>query len=165
MDRINALLLRMADYEAGNPRQIQHSLKVHAFARLIAACEGLDERTRLTLEAAAVVHDVGIKAANEKYGHCDGKLQEIEGPAPARALLESAGFDAALIDRVAYLVAHHHTYEPVDGLDYRILLEADFLVNLYEDGSGEEAVRAALARVFRTAAGTALCRTMFQIEG
>jgi hypothetical protein len=29
-----------------------------------------------------------------------------------------------------------HTYTGVDGMDYRILLEADFLVNAHSDGLG-----------------------------
>ena len=164
MNRIDELILSMAQYESGNPHQIQHSLKVHGFARLIAAGEGLDERTRLTLEAAAVVHDVGIKIAREKYGRTDGPLQEKEGVAPARALLTGVGFDAELIERVCYLVAHHHTLEAVDGIDYRILLESDLLVNLFEDGAGEDAVHSALERVFRTGTGIGLCETMFGIS-
>lgn len=36
-------------------------------------------------------------------------------------------------NRICYLIAHHHTYDNVEGLDYRILLEADFLVNAMED--------------------------------
>ena len=161
MNRIDNLIFAMADYEAGNAHQIQHSLKVHAFAKLIAGREGLDERTLEILEAAAVVHDVGIKPAMEKYGSSEGKLQELEGPAPACALLEATGLDAELIDRVCYLVAHHHTIEPVDGMDYRILLEADLLVNLFEEHAGADAVEAGLKRVFRTPTGIALCKTMF----
>ena len=35
-----------------------------------------------------------------------------------------------MIRRVEYLVGHHHTYKDIDGLDYQILVEADFLVNI-----------------------------------
>lgn len=164
MERICKLMKRMTEYEAGNPRQIQHSLKVHSFARLIGQSEGLDIRTLFILEAAAVVHDVGIKAANEKYGHCDGKLQEQEGAAPARAMLEGLGFEDDIIERICYLVAHHHTYEPVDGIDHRILLEADFLVNLYEDNESVETIKNVLEQVFRTETGSKLCKAMFGVE-
>ena len=163
-ERIRELMKSMAAYEAENPRQIQHSLKVHSFAKLIGESEGLDAHALFTLEAAAIVHDVGIKAANEKFGHCTGKLQEQEGPAPARAMMEELGFEADVIERVCYLVAHHHTYEPVDGMDYRILLEADYLVNLYEDGSSMETIRNVLEQVFRTETGIWLCTTMFGVE-
>ena len=164
MEPIQALLRGMVAYEAGNPHQIQHSLKVHGFARMIAEGERLDARTRLILEAAAIVHDVGIRVAREKYGRTDGPLQEREGPAPARELLAAAGFDEALIDRVCFLVAHHHTPDQVDGPDYRILLEADLLVNLFEDGVSKDAVVRGLETIFRTKTGAWLCRTMFGID-
>ena len=163
MEPIQALLKAMVAYETGNPHQIQHSLKVYGFARMIAEGENLDARMRLTLEAAAIVHDVGIRIAREKYGRTDGPLQEKEGPVPAREMLTAAGFDAELIDRVCYLVAHHHTIDPVDGIDYRILLEADLLVNLFEEGVSREAVLRGLEQIFRTKTGTWICRTMFGI--
>ena len=164
MEPMHALLESMVAFEAGNPHQIQHSLKVYGFARMIAEGEGLDARTRQILEAAAVVHDVGIRIAREKYCRSDGPLQEREGPAPAREMLERAGFDAELIERVCFLVAHHHTIDQVDGIDYRILLEADFLVNLYEDNEPPEEIEAVLERVFRTETGCWICRTMFGVD-
>ena len=164
MGSMHELMKGMIAFETGNPHQIQHSLKVHGFARLIAEGEGLDGRTREILEAAAIVHDVGIRVAREKYGRCDGPLQEREGPAPARELLTAAGFDAELIDRVCFLVAHHHTIDGVDGPDYRILLEADLLVNLFENGVSTDAVQRGLEQVFRTKTGTWLCKTMFGID-
>lgn len=164
MEKLDTLLMLLAEYERGNPGQFQHSLKVHAFARLIASGEGLDARTRLTLEAAAVVHDVGIKPAREKYGSGEGKLQELEGPAPARALLAAAGFDEALTERVAWLVAHHHTLSPIGGIDHQILLEADFLVNLFEGNDSPEAVRRTKETVFKTRTGTRLLEETFGVE-
>ena len=35
------------------------------------------------------------------------------------------------IDRICYLIAHHHTYYNVDGLDYRILLEEDTHTDMF----------------------------------
>ena len=62
------------------------------------------------------------------------------GPAYARTLLEELDLELEDIDRICYLVGHHHTYTNMDGMDYQILVEADFLVNLYEDELGPEAV-------------------------
>ena len=164
MTQIDRLTMEMIAFDRGDPQRIQHFMKVHSFARLIGEMEGLDERLLFTLEAAALVHDIGIHPALEKYGRCDGKLQEQEGPQPARRMLAALGFDSEVTERVAYLVGHHHTYQNMDGLDYRILLEADFLVNLYEDALPPEAVSAALASIFRTKTGTQICRTMFGAE-
>ena len=124
--QLDSLIYAMMEYYKGDAKRIQHFLKVHQLARLIGHKEQLEEQTQLILEAAALVHDIGIKPAEEKFGSCDGKLQEQEGPAPARAMLQCLEFDSAVIDRVCYLVAHHHTYSNIDGLDYQILVEADF---------------------------------------
>lgn len=162
---LQALMLEMIGFDAGDPKRIQHFIKVHSLARTIGVGEGADGSTLFTLEAAAIVHDIGIHPAEEKHGgRCDGKLQELEGPAPARAMLEGLGFPADVTDRVCFLVGHHHTYSDIDGLDYRALVEADFLVNLYEDGASEHAVRSALGSVFATRTGTLLLREMFGID-
>ena len=161
--QLDSLIYAMMEYYKGDAKRIQHFLKVHQLARLIGHKEQLEEQTQLSLEAAALVHDIGIKPAEEKFGSCDGKLQEQEGPAPARAMLQCLEFDSAVIDRVCYLVAHHHTYSNIDGLDYQILVEADFLVNLYEGGCDKDAARTACAKVFRTKAGIALCICMYNL--
>ena len=53
-------------------------------------------------------------------------------------MLCALGYDEAVIDRVLFLIAHHHTYTGIEGEDYQILVEADFLVNLFEDGSSRK---------------------------
>lgn len=161
---INKLALEMIEYYTGDPKRIQHFLKVHELAGIIAAAEGLDEKTRLTVEAAAYVHDVGIKIAEKLYGSCTGKQQEILGPPMAKRMLADAGFDADIIERVCYLVGHHHTYDDVDGIDLQILIEADFIVNLYEDGVSADGISGAYNSVFRTETGRLLCREMFGLK-
>ena len=161
MEKLYELTRSMIAFDGGDPKRIQHFIKVHSFARQIGLGEGLDAKTQFILEAAALVHDIGIIPAEKKFGSCGGKLQEQEGPAPARQMLTELGFEESVIDRICYLVAHHHTYHDVDGLDYQILLEADFLVNLYEDESPISAVQGALAKIFRTRTGTEICNLMF----
>ena len=136
-------------------------MKVHDFARTIGQLEGLDDDTLYILESAAVVHDIGIHVCEEKYGSCEGKLQEKEGPALAKELLERLGYEQEVINRICYLVGHHHTYTNIDGVDYQILVEADFLVNLYEDEVSSDAVRKAYQNIFKTESGRKICRNMF----
>lgn len=161
MNRLDQLTLLTMDFFRGDARRIQHLTKVHAYAALIGRMEGLDAATQAILEAAAVVHDVGIKPAEAQYGSCGGKLQEELGPAEARTLLTAAGYTPGETERVAWLVGHHHTYAPIEGMDHQILVEADFLVNLHEDGSSPEAIRRTLDTIFRTEAGKRLLKTMF----
>ncbi len=160
---LNKLKNEMIDYFTGDPKRIQHFLKVHELAALIAANENLDEKTRLTVEAAAVVHDVGIKISEKLYGTCTGKQQEQMGPPMAKRMLAECGFPLDVIERVCYLVGHHHTYENIDGVDLQILIEADFLVNLYEDNVSRDGILNAYNGIFKTESGRLLCRQMFRI--
>ena len=162
---LNRLMFKMVELDAGNPKRIQHFVKVASLARTIGEAENLPVLELFTLAAAAIVHDIGIHPAIEKYGSSLGKLQEQEGPAPARAMLCDLGFDTQTIERVAFLVGHHHTYDAIDGTDYQILVEADFLVNLYEDDCSENAVLAAREKVFRTRTGITLINAMFGMQG
>ena len=161
---ISSLIDEMIAYDKGDPRRIQHFMKVHDFARTIGQLEGLDEQTLYILESAAVVHDIGIHVCEEKYGSCEGKLQEKEGPALAKEMLERLGYEQEVINRICYLVGHHHTYTNIAGVDYQILVEADFLVNMYEDGVSPDAVRKAYQNIFQTENGRKICRNMFGIQ-
>ncbi|WP_308551119.1 HD domain-containing protein [Mediterranea massiliensis] len=153
----------MTAYNAGDPKRIQHFIKVYQLASVIGTSEQLDEETLFILETAAIVHDIGIHISEQKYGACDGKHQEQEGPAEARKLLEATGdYTALQTDRVCWLIAHHHTYKDITGMDYQILVEADFLVNIYEDHLSAEAVDAVKRNIFRTRTGIELLENMFE---
>ncbi len=89
MDQNMELCKQMAAYYQGRPRYINHFLKVYGYAKAIGSLEGLNEDTQFILEAAALVHDIGIKPALEKYGSSSGKYQETEGPAQAGPCCES----------------------------------------------------------------------------
>lgn len=159
---IQKLALAMISYDNGDPKRIQHSTKVHAYASLIGAEEGLDEETQFILESAALVHDIGIRASEKKYGHQNGKLQEQEGLAVAIELLTRiGGYTEQQMDRICWLIAHHHTYHVCDDPDYQILIEADFLVNLYEDKESLQEVLAVKKNIFKTQSGLKILDDMF----
>lgn len=143
----------MIAYFAGDVRRINHFLKVYGFAKAIGALEGLEESEQLTLEIAALTHDIGIRESERKHHSAAGEYQQIEGPPEARKLLTAQGIDPGIVERVCWLIAHHHTYAEIRGADYRILVEADFLVNIHEDGLTPAAVAQVERAVFRTAAG------------
>lgn len=159
------LIIRMVDFNKGDSKRIQHFIKVYEYAHLIGKMEGLDHETQKILEIASILHDIGIRPSEEKYGHCNGKLQEQEGPAYAREMLQNfPNITKEEIDRVCYLIGHHHTYTNVDGEDYQILLEADFLVNAYEDELSVESICNFRRNVFRTKTGTELLNTMYGLK-
>ena len=162
MTKIQELALAMINYDNGDSKRIQHTTKVHAYASLIGVGEGLDEETQFILESAALVHDIGIRASEMKFGYQNGKLQEQEGPAVARDLLTRiGGYTEEQIERICWLVAHHHTYHASEDMDYQIVIEADFLVNLYEDNESDHAVRAVRKNIFRTKSGLKMLDDMF----
>ena len=165
MDKQVAEVMRaMVAYDHGDARRIQHFIKVHDLAATIGVSEGLNAPILFTLEVAAILHDIGIHAAEQKYGNCNGKAQEELGPAEAEHLFaQVGGFTEAQRERVCWLIAHHHTYDPITDMDHRILVEADFLVNAYEDHLTEEAIRTFRDKVFRTKTGKELLSQMFQV--
>lgn len=161
MDIIQEVKREMIRFDAGSPERIQHFLKVHSFAQVIGIAEDLDERTLFILELTALTHDIGIRIAEEKYGYSNGQLQEQEGGAVARELLKRLQIEDDIVERVCDLIGKHHTYHNIDGLDYRILLEADFLVNLYENNAPQKAIEQAFENIFETKTGKQICQEMF----
>lgn len=141
-----------------------HFLKVWAYARTIGLSEGVDPKTQKILELAAIAHDIACPLCREKYGNTNGKYQELEGGPLARTFYQDYGLSNEELDRIVYLVSHHHTYTGVDGMDYQILLEADFLVNADESAMKEDAIRAFRDKVFRTKTGLALLQDLFPVE-
>lgn len=162
--QLDDLFMDMIAYYDGDPKRIQHFTKVHSYARLIGIGEELDDASLFILEAAAYTHDIGIRVAEEKYGRCDGRLQEQEGPIIAQKMLSQLGFENYIVERICFLIGHHHTYDNIDGLDYQILVEADFLVNLYEDDAGNREINKAYKRIFKTETGKKIFRLMFGYE-
>lgn len=161
MGRLNNLCKKMIGFYRGDPARIQHFLKVHSLARLIGQEEGMDEKSLYILEAAAYVHDIGIRPALEKYGRENGALQEQEGPAEAEKMMRELGFEEKVIQRVSYLTGHHHTYSNIEGLDYQILVEADFLVNYFENHTEQENIKKSVEKIFRTETGKRIAEEMF----
>lgn len=163
MNSIDEVMLQMMDLYTGDTLRIQHFIKVHSLARLIGRMSNLDNSTMNILEIAALTHDIGIHEAERKYGSCDGPLQEKEGPPLARDMLLKMNFSDSIIDRVCYLIAHHHTYTQIDSIDYQILVEADFLVNLHEGTASPETIITTYNRIFKTEPGRTICRKMFNL--
>lgn len=160
---VSAILKKMIDFSGGNLHDIAHFLKVHAWARLIAQGEDLDAETREITEIAAIVHDIACPLCRKKYGSAIHKRQEEEGEPLAREFLKDTGLRPEAIGRIAYLVGHHHTLTDVDGMDYQILLEADYLVNADESSFSRENMENFVAKVFRTETGKRLMKSVYGV--
>jgi hypothetical protein len=156
------LMQAMISYDSGDVPRIQHFVKVHDFAAAIGRMEHLGDDSLFVLEAAAILHDIGIHAAEAKYGNSNGKAQEELGPGEARKVLaEVGGFSEEQTERVCWLIGHHHTYHDVSAVDHRILLEADFLVNSFEDKLPAESIATFRDKVFRSASAISMLNAMW----
>lgn len=155
------LILCMIEYFRNDPKRINHFIKVNSFANLIAQGENVGSEKMKIIDVASIVHDIGIKISEDKYNSSAGKYQELEGPNEAKKMLSMLKFEDNLIERVCYLVGHHHTYKDIVDIDYQILVEADFIVNIYEDNSSRESVESIKKKIFKTNTGINIIEDMF----
>ncbi len=162
--KLNTLMKTMVDYYEGDPKRIQHFIKVASLAKEIASLEDCDKEVMHLVEATGYVHDIGIRKAEKEVGYSTPKLQEEYGPDLAKEMMEKLHFKADFIDRVCFIVGHHHTIKAVDGLDFQIIIEADFLVNAYEDDMPKSAIINARDHFFKTASGIAIINAMFGLD-
>ena len=96
-----------------------------------------------------------------KYGSSAGKFQEIEGPSVAKDLIKDIELKEEIKNRIFYLIGNHHTYDKIDGIDFQILVEADFLVNIYEDEISRESIKSIKNKIFKTKKGIELLDTLY----
>ena len=158
---IPQLTEKMIAFSKGDIHDIDHFMKVWGYAKTIGELEALDEGTQFTLELAALTHDIACPLCREKYGSTIWEKQEEEGAPMVRDFLADTSLSPNLIDRVSYLVGHHHTLTGVEGADYQILIEADYMVNAAEKGLGKAEIAAFVAEHFRTKSGIALIKSVF----
>ena len=161
MITVSEAIVKMISGCGGSRHDICHFLKVWAYARTIDEREGLDARTQQILEFAAIVHDIACPGLRAEHGCAPHGLQEEYGAPMAGEFYRDSGMDPEMIGRICYLVGHHHTFDGVDGPDYRILLEADFLVNADEQEKYRRQIGRFREKVFRTKTGIELLETVF----
>lgn len=159
--KVNEVLMDMLSYYSGDSRRSNHLIKVYGYAKAIAYGEGVTKEEQIRIELAALTHDIGIKVSEEKYGSSAGKWQEIEGPSIARQLLLKRGIDSIDVDRICFLIAHHHTYNRPKEQDDQILIEADFIVNIEEDGLSKAAIEKVKKNIFQTTTGIYLLQSLY----
>lgn len=164
MNKIANLTLKMIKYNCGDKRRIAHAIKVHDYSQTIGKLENLSKRDQLILESGAILHDIGIKVCEEKYGACGGKLQEKEGPHVALPILKELEYEKEDIDKILYLIANHHSYNNITTDVHQILIEADFLVNLEEENTSKKAILKVYNKIFKTETGRRICKNLFNLD-
>ena len=161
MNTIKLLLVdEMQSYFGEDARWINHTTRVMDYAERMLESEGGDY---IIVIAAAVLHDIGMREAEKKYGSTGGKYQEIEGPPIARQILTKLGFEPSQIDEICEIIAHHHSPGKVKTINFKILYDADWLVNLRDEYNIQDKEKLAniIARVFLTKSGKVLASQIY----
>jgi HD superfamily phosphodiesterase len=160
-NRIAKVTLAMMQKNCGDIRRIEHTLKVFAYAQQLGIAESLDAQTLEVLELTALLHDIGIHVAEKKYGVSSAHHQEVEGPPVAHEILTLLNLKPEIVERVCFIISKHHTFTAVDGIDFQLLVEADFLVNSSEDHASDHQIINFAQNIFRTESGLMFLKLLF----
>jgi len=128
-------------------KRIGHAARVARYADKILEREKGDPAVVLS---AAYLHDIGIKEAEKKYQSTAARYQHLEGPPVARAILEKLDAAPGLTDEVCDIVGHHHNPRPGETANFKIVYDADLLVNLEERKSKQAIARNVLEKHIET---------------
>ena len=141
-------------------RRIDHALSVLSYADQIRVQQGGDESV---VTAAAILHDIGIHEAERKYGSAAGKYQEIEGPSIAKGILEKYEITADTVEHVCRIVGSHHSGGDIDTVEFRVIWDADWIVNIGDDlaDAGQEKLEGMIDKVFKTGTGRSIAKKRF----
>jgi HD superfamily phosphodiesterase len=153
--------IEMKRYFEGDFKRIGHATKVARYATRI--CKEEDAHPVVTT-LTAYLHDIGIKEAERKYNSSSPKYQHIEGPPVAREILEKLGAEAGIIDEVCDIIGHHHNPRAEETVNFKVLYDADLIVNLEEKQkeapSDPEHLEKIIEKSFLTKSGQNMARTV-----
>lgn len=154
------LIKELEDYFGKDTKRINHAKKVMGYAEELLKQEKADWHIVIP---ASILHDVGIKVAEEKYGSSAGHYQEKEGPVVARKILLKTGFTEKNIDEICEIIAHHHSPGKVNTQNFTVLYDSDWLVNLKDefDTKDKEKLTKIIDKVFLTASGKELAKKIY----
>ncbi|UCC99050.1 MAG: HD domain-containing protein [Phycisphaerales bacterium] len=154
------LIDEMKEVFSQDEKRIEHALAVLDYAERIQAVEGGDP---LVVRAAAILHDIGIQKAQQKHGSSAGKYQEIEGPPIAADILKQHDIPHETVEHVCRIIADHHSAKDIDTTEFRILWDADRLVNIPADfpEANKEKLAEIIDKTFKTRKGQRIAAELF----
>ena len=161
----NRVAFEMKRYFNKDFKRIGHAAKVARYAERILQKEKGDMAVVLT---AAYLHDIGIKEAEEKYHSTDPAYQEELGPPIAREILQRLNANPGLTEEVCDIIAHHHHPRVHESNNFKVLYDADLMVNLEESHHKSpfkrDKLETLIDREFLTATGKTLARSVLLSE-
>lgn len=158
-----AVATAMETYFGADQKRINHAHRVTGFVEELLKEESGDYHIVIS---AGLLHDIGIHEAERKHNSTAGKYQEKEGPAIAHEILTRLGFPEAQIDEICQIIGHHHSPGIINTRNFKILYDADWLVNLGDDFPTEDKARLSntIDKLFLTPSGKALARKIYLKE-
>ena len=159
------IMEKMIAISEGNIHDIDHFIRVWTYAKTIGELEGLDRHTQKIVEISAIIHDIACPLCREKYGNTNGKYQEKEGMILAKQFLTEFDLSKEDQERIVYLVGHHHTFDQIDGIDYQILIEADYIANASENGYSQRNIDNFMQRIMKTESSKRIIKSIFNMKG
>ena len=157
---LHKLIYEMQQIFKGDDRRIEHAFKVLDYAEQIHIAEGGDP---FIIKAAAILHDIGIPISIQKYGSTAGYYQEIEGPPIAEKILRKYEIPTEQSGHICKIIANHHSARNIYTTEFKIVYDADWLVNLPEEftGADKKKLKSLIKRIFKTRTGSSLARKLF----
>lgn len=135
------LLFQVLCYEEGHIRRTQHILKVYALVKMMGELKGLSLEQRQILQAASILHDIGIKYCKENFdGDASISRQKEVACTLVSNFLLSSQYPRDYIPETTKLVEEHHNYGSKNNTLLQILIEADLLINYFEENTNLEYV-------------------------
>lgn len=155
----NRVRKEMEDVFGEDSKRINHAMRVTGYASELLKKE-MGEREIVL--CAALLHDIGISAAEKKYGSANGHYQEKEGPPIARQILKKLGYDNGMAKEICDIVGNHHTPGKIKSINFNIVYDADWLVNLADEaGEDKEKLSRMIEKVFLTETGKELAKDVY----
>jgi HD superfamily phosphohydrolase YqeK len=155
----NRVAVEMKRYFGQDFKRIGHASRVARYAEQLVKEEKGDMAVVLI---AAYLHDIGIKDAERKYGSNEARYQEQEGPPVAREILRRLGAASELIEEVCDIIGHHHHPRNEETVNFKILFDADLIVNIEENHKvspiDPEKLSGIIAKSFLTESGGKLAQ-------
>lgn len=139
---------------------INHTYRVLDYAQEIADAEHADLNI---VVPSAILHDIGIPACKNKYNSIEGQLQEIEGPPITKNILENLQLDKELIQEVCGIVGCHHSPGEIETVNFKVMWDADWLVNLPDvyDVKDKKKLAEIINKTFMTQTGLKKAKELF----
>ncbi len=162
------LVNEMEFYFGKDTRRINHAKRVLGFCdELLGDRENSRGVNELVVIAAAVLHDIGIHACEKKYNSTQGQLQEKESPRIAKAIMEKLNLEERIIKEVCAIIASHHSPGEIDSQNFKVLWDADWLVNLRDEVnlSDKDNLSKVINKTFLTKKGRRIAQRVYLEKG